>query len=83
VLPEVDTDPREIEALARRTVGQFEQYVKLNKKVPPEVLVTISQIEEPGKLADSVAAHLSLKIADKQELLETNSWPSGWRNSTA
>jgi ATP-dependent Lon protease len=54
-------------------VGQFEQYVKLNKKVPPEVLVTISQIEEPGKLADSVAAHLSLKIADKQELLETNS----------
>jgi ATP-dependent Lon protease len=73
VLPEVDTDPREIEALARATVGQFEQYVKLNKKVPPEVLVTISQIEEPGKLADSVAAHLSLKIADKQELLETNS----------
>src|ERR671927_49440 len=73
VLPDVDTDPREIEALARAAVSQFEQYVKLNKKVPPEVLVSISQIEDPGKLADNVAAHLSLKIADKQELLETNS----------
>jgi ATP-dependent Lon protease len=73
VLPDVDTDPREIEALARAAVSQFEQYVKLNKKVPPEVLVSISQIEDAGKLADNVAAHLSLKIADKQELLETNS----------
>lgn len=73
VIEESDVDPREIEALSRATVGQFEQYVKLNKKVPPEVLVTVSQIEDPGKLADSVAANLSLKIADKQELLETNS----------
>jgi ATP-dependent Lon protease len=54
-------------------VSQFEQYVKLNKKVPPEVLVSLSQIDDPGKLADTVAAHLSLKISDKQELLETNS----------
>ena len=73
LLSEVDSDPRELEALARAVVSQFEQYVKLNKKVPPEVLVSLSQIDDPGKLADTVAAHLSLKISDKQELLETNS----------
>jgi ATP-dependent Lon protease len=73
LLPELDSDPRELEALARAVVSQFEQYVKLNKKVPPEVLVSLSQIDDPGKLADTVAAHLSLKISDKQELLETNS----------
>ncbi len=64
-------DPQEAEALARAVVGQFEEYVKLNKKVPPEVLVSLSQIEDPGKLADTVAAHLNLKIHEKQELLET------------
>ena len=58
---------------SRAVVAQFEQYVKLNKKVPPEVLVSLSQIEDPAKLADTVAAHLSLKISDKQELLETGS----------
>ncbi len=73
LLPELDSDPRELEALARAVVSQFEQYVKLNKKVPPEVLVSLSQIDDPGKLADTVAAHLSLKISDKQELLETSS----------
>ncbi|MGH1481138.1 MAG: endopeptidase La [Geminicoccales bacterium] len=73
VLPEVDSDPRELEALSRTVVSQFEQYVKLNKKVPPEVLVSLSQIEDPSKLADTVAAHLSLKISDKQDLLETSS----------
>ena len=52
-------------------VGQFEQYIKLNKKIAPEVLVSINQIEDPSKLADTVAAHLSLKIPEKQELLET------------
>ncbi len=72
-LPEVDSDPRELEALGRTVVSQFEQYVKLNKKVPPEVLVSLSQIEDPSKLADTVAAHLSLKISDKQDLLETSS----------
>jgi len=70
VLPEVDSDPRELEALGRTVV---EQYVKLNKKVPPEVLVSLSQIDDPSKLADTVAAHLSLKISDKQDLLETSS----------
>jgi ATP-dependent Lon protease len=73
VLPESESDPRELEALARAVVAQFEQYVKLNKKVPPEVLVSLSQIDDPSKLADTVAAHLSLKIADKQDLLETSS----------
>src|SRR5919204_1453553 len=62
---------QETEALARTVVAQFEQYIKLNKKIPPEVLVSINQIEEPSKLADTVAAHLSLKIPEKQELLET------------
>ena len=63
-------DPQEIEALGRSVVSQFEQYIKLNRKVPPEVLVSVNQIEEPGKLADTVAAHLALKIAEKQDLLE-------------
>src|SRR5262249_37011600 len=60
-----------IEALARTVVAQFEQYIKLNKKIPPEVLVSIIQIEDPGKLADTVASHLTLKIPEKQDLLET------------
>ena len=67
---EREGDGKEIEALARSVVSQFEQYIKLNKKIPPEVLVSINQIEEPGKLADTVASHLALKIAEKQELLE-------------
>ena len=70
-IEEVFGEPRELEALARTVVGQFEQFIKLNKKIPPEVLVTINQIEDPAKLADTVASHLSLKIPDKQELLET------------
>ncbi|MGC8468933.1 MAG: endopeptidase La [Acetobacteraceae bacterium] len=61
---------KELEALARTVVAQFEQYLKLNKKIAPEVLVSINQIEDPAKLADTVASHLGLKIADKQELLE-------------
>jgi ATP-dependent Lon protease len=69
-LPEEGGDARELEALGRTVIGQFEQYIKLNKKIAPEVLVSINQIDEPSKLADTVAAHLSLKIAEKQELLE-------------
>src|SRR5499433_636866 len=64
-------EQQETEALARTVVAQFEQYIKLNKKIPPEVLVSINQIEDPGKLADTVASHLTLKIPEKQELLET------------
>ena len=63
---------QELEALARSVIGQFEQYLKLNRKVPPEVLVSVNQIEEPGKLADTIASHLSLKIPEKQELLEAH-----------
>lgn len=62
---------QEIEILMRSLMSQFEQYIKLNKKIPPEVLSSLSSIEEPGRLADTIAAHLSLKVDDKQELLET------------
>ncbi|HLG89909.1 MAG TPA: endopeptidase La [Alphaproteobacteria bacterium] len=61
---------QELEALSRAVVAQFEQYIKLNKKIPPEVLVSINQIDEPSKLADTVASHLNLKIPEKQQLLE-------------
>jgi len=64
-------EARETEALARSVVSEFEQYIKLNKKIPPEVLVSLNQIEDASKLADTVASHLQLKIADKQTLLET------------
>ncbi len=60
-----------IDILIRSLMSQFEQYIKLNKKIPPEILNSLSSIDEPGRLADSIAAHLSLKIDDKQELLET------------
>lgn len=66
---EAEEEP-ELEALSRSIVTEFEQYIKLNKKIPPEVLVSVNQIEEPSKLADTVASHLALKISDKQELLE-------------
>jgi len=70
------TDPARAEALSRAVVEQFEGYVKLNKKVPPEALTSIPQITDPSRLADSVAAHLSVKIADKQALLETIDVPA-------
>jgi ATP-dependent Lon protease len=74
-LAEEDADPRETQALGRSVVSQFENYVRLNKKVPPEVLASVAQIEEPGKLADTIASHLAVKIAEKQELLELISVP--------
>ena len=69
-MPDPEGDTKELEALGRTVVTQFEQYIKLNKKIAPEVLVSLNQIEEPSKLADTVASHLNLKIAEKQELLE-------------
>ncbi|MNH49066.1 Lon protease [compost metagenome] len=69
-------DASQSEALLRAVIEQFENYVKLNKKVPPEALSSIPQISDPSKLADSVAAHLSVKIADKQGLLETIEVPA-------
>src|SRR5438477_2262102 len=71
VITEKAGEQQELEALARTAVSQFEQYIKLNKKIPPEVLVSINQIEDPSKLADTIASHLALKIPEKQELLET------------
>ncbi|MBS3948590.1 MAG: endopeptidase La [Dethiobacter sp.] len=61
----------EIEALMRSNIFHFEQYIKLSKKIPPETLVTISAIDEPGRLADIISSHLSLKIQQKQEILES------------
>ncbi|RLA31281.1 MAG: endopeptidase La [Gammaproteobacteria bacterium] len=63
-------DEREIDVLVRAIIAQFEQYVKLNKKVPPEILTSLSGIDEPGRLADTVAAHMALKLAEKQRILE-------------
>ena len=60
----------EVEALMRRAHSTFENYVKLSKKVPPEMLVSVSTIDEPNRLTDTIAAHLSLKLDDKQKLLE-------------
>ena len=67
---EPPAEGRETEALARTVVAQFEQYIKLNKKIAPEVLVSVNQIEDASKLADTIASHLGLKIPEKQELLE-------------
>jgi ATP-dependent Lon protease len=69
-LGDVVGDDKELRGLARSVAQQFEQYVKLNKKIPPEVVVSVNQIEEPSKLADTIASHLALKIVDKQNLLE-------------
>ena len=63
-------DERESEVLIRTVVTEFEQYVKLNPKIPPEVLTSLSGIEEPGRLADTIAAHLTLRNAEKQKILE-------------
>jgi len=71
LLPEEDRhDEREIDVLVRSIIAQFEQYVKLNKKVPPEILTSLSGIDQPGRLADTVAAHMALKLAEKQRILE-------------
>jgi ATP-dependent Lon protease len=63
-------DEREIEALTRSVLTHFDQYVKLNKKLPPEILSALSSIDEPGRLADTVAAHMTLKLDEKQAILE-------------
>jgi ATP-dependent Lon protease len=71
VLDDALGDQIEAEALARSVVSEFENYVKLNKKVSPEVVSAVTQIEEPTKLADTIASHLAVKISDKQAILET------------
>jgi ATP-dependent Lon protease len=69
VAPELEPTP-EIEALRRAVTQQFDQYVKLNKKIPPEILTSIAGIDDPGRLADTIAAHLPLKLEAKQSVLD-------------
>ena len=75
IATEIESDesrePREIEAIARSLMSLFEQYVKTNRKLPPELLQTLAGIDEPARLADTIAAHISVRLADKQRLLET------------
>jgi ATP-dependent Lon protease len=71
VEPVDDRESREIEAIARSLMGLFEQYVKTNRKLPPELLQTLAGIDEPSRLADTVAAHLGVRLGEKQRLLET------------
>ncbi|OMD89398.1 endopeptidase La [Paenibacillus odorifer] len=70
-LPEDEDSDQECDALMRTVLNQFEHYITLSKKVTPETLAAVSDIEEPGRLADVITSHLSLKIKDKQEILET------------
>jgi ATP-dependent Lon protease len=70
LIEEAPDEDKDVEALSRSVISQFEQYIKLNKKIPPEVLVSLNQIEELSKLSDTIASHLALKISEKQELLE-------------
>ena len=72
-IEETDGDQQEQTALGRAVVTQFEQYIKLNKKIPPEVLTSVKQIEDTAKLADTIASHLAVKISEKQDLLELES----------
>ena len=67
---EEQDDPAELEAMMRSVLVEFEQYVKLNKKIPPEVVASLQQVEDAEKLSDTIASHLSLKVSDKQALLE-------------
>jgi ATP-dependent Lon protease len=64
------SESTELEAMRRAMISQFDQYVKLNKKIPPEILTSLAGIDEPGRLADTIAAHLPLKLEQKQEVLE-------------
>jgi ATP-dependent Lon protease len=70
LVPADASDNNEVEAMRRALVTQFDQYVKLNKKIPPEILTSLGGIEEAGRLADTVAAHLPLKLEQKQQVLE-------------
>jgi len=70
LVDEDDTNARETEVLTRSVLTQFEHYVKLNKKIPPEVLTSLAGIDQPGRLADTVSAHMALKLSEKQKILE-------------
>lgn len=66
-------NPKDTEIVVRSLLNQFEQYVKLNKRIPPEILTSLSSIDDPARLADTIAAHVPLKIQDKQKILESSS----------
>ena len=70
LIPLDGKDDTEVEAMRRALLAQFDQYVKLNKKIPPEILTSLSGIDEGGRLADTIVAHLPLKLEQKQEILE-------------
>ncbi|MFN5543108.1 MAG: endopeptidase La [Betaproteobacteria bacterium] len=69
-IPQAEADNNEVEAMRRSLFAQFDQYVKLNKKIPPEVLTSLSGIESASRLSDTIAAHLPLKLEQKQQILE-------------
>jgi ATP-dependent Lon protease len=71
VLESEQMDEREMEALMRSVMAQFDNYVKLNKKIPPEIISSLTSIDDPNRFADTIAAHMSIKIDEKQQLLET------------
>lgn len=71
-IPSQDVDEQEQDILVRSAISQFEGYVKLNKKIPPEVLTSVSGIDEAARLADTMAAHMPIKVPEKQKVLEIN-----------
>src|SRR5260221_495466 len=75
-IPQTESDNNEVEAMRRSLFGQFDQYVKLNKKIPPEVLTSLSGIDNASRLSDTIAAHLPLKLEQKQQILENFDVPS-------
>ncbi len=70
MVDEPEADEKELDILSRSTMHQFEQYIKLNKKVPPEILSSVSGIDEPSRLADTIVAHMAIRIEEKQNILE-------------
>ena len=81
---EPSRDERRARGAGALGAAMFEAFVKLNKRIPPEMLMQVATIDDPARLADTIVAHLSLKLNDKQELLETeSSGASGSRSSTS
>ena len=66
--PELSNAPREMEVTARSLVAQFEQYLKTNRKLPPELLATVNGIDDPGRLADTIAAHVGVRLAERNQI---------------
>jgi ATP-dependent Lon protease len=71
VIETIDSSDKQLRAMSKSTTDEFDKYVNLNKKIPPEVLGTINEIDELGKLSDTIASHLSIKLSDKQQILES------------